>query len=46
MDANTRFAVTQADIDAVKSRIAAKGYPKPSRGNIYDITDNNVANFK
>ena len=46
MDANTRFAVTQADIDAVKSRIAAKGYPKPLHGNIYDITDNNVANFK
>lgn len=46
MDANTRFAVTQADIDAVKNRIAAKGYPVPAHNNIYDITDNNVASFK
>lgn len=46
MDATTRFAVTQADIDATKARIAAKGYPKPAHDNIYTITDDNVASFK
>lgn len=46
MDKNTTFRVTQADIDAVKKRISEEGYKKPAHDNIYEITDNNVANYK
>ena len=40
---NTRFTVTQADINAVKNKITSKGYDKPAHSNIYNITDNNVS---
>lgn len=46
MDKDTPFKVTQADVDATKKRIAEKNYKKPSHDNIYEITDNNVANYK
>jgi len=38
------FTITQAEIDAVKAEIAAKGYPKPAH-NLQYITDENTALF-
>ena len=46
MDTDTRFAVTQADIDAVKHEIASQKYAKPNHNNIYNITDTNISVFK
>lgn len=42
----TRFTITQAQIDQVKSEIAAKNYPQPKHNNIYDIRDDNLNNFR
>jgi hypothetical protein len=48
--ATNPFRVKQADIDAVKAAIDAKGFPKPptppNGKAIYEITDGNFAGFK
>jgi hypothetical protein len=47
--ATNPFRVKQADIDAVKAEIAAKGFPQPplpAGKHIYEITDSNYAGFK
>ncbi|MFV0267512.1 MAG: hypothetical protein ACK5HT_10300, partial [Draconibacterium sp.] len=41
-----QFTITQDEIDALKAEIAAKNYPQPAHNNIYEITDNNVSNYK
>ncbi|MDL2319505.1 M60 family metallopeptidase [Alistipes sp. OttesenSCG-928-B03] len=40
------FVVTQEMIDAVEAEIEAMKLPKPRHNNIYDITDENVSDFK
>lgn len=42
----SQFTITQQEIDTLKAEIAAKGYPAPAHNDIYDITDNNVANYR
>lgn len=42
----SQFVVTQAMIDACKTSIKEKNYPKPSHDNIYDITDATINDFE
>ncbi|MFV0483576.1 MAG: M60 family metallopeptidase, partial [Bacteroidales bacterium] len=44
--ATKRFTITQEEIDALKSEIATKNYPKPKHNDIYKITDDNVSDYK
>jgi hypothetical protein len=41
----TRFTVTQAQVDALKTEIAAKGYLKPQK-DFTGITDRTVNSYK
>ncbi|MHA7108510.1 M60 family metallopeptidase [Sunxiuqinia elliptica] len=44
--ATKQFTITQNEIDDLKAEIAAKNYPKPEHSNIFEITDNNVSNYR
>lgn len=44
--ATKQFTITQNKIDDLKAEIAAKNYPKPEHSNIFEITDNNVSNYR
>lgn len=43
---NSRFTITEAQVNKLKEEIAAKKYPKPKHDNIYQINDNNISSFK
>ena len=43
---SSRFVITAAQINQVKTDIATKNYPKPAHANIYNIRDSNVSSYK